>query len=335
MINDEIMQMHWQHDLLSSIEVGIVVMDKDFQIEVWNQFMENHADLRPSEVMGKSLFSLFPEIEENWLRSKAEPVFNLRTPVFIIWEQRPYLFQFGTNRPITSDATYMFQNVTMFPLASPTGEVSKLCMLVYDVTDQALGKLRVERLNDELQHMSCVDGLTGLFNRRYWQERFDSHFKLLRRRESSSTALMLDIDHFKKINDTYGHQAGDEVIKTLARVIQKSTRETDLAGRYGGEEFAIILVDSNQNNAVKVADRIRRLAEAMAVEHEGQLIHFTVSVGVSEFRSQTTSNTAWLEQADRALYLSKHSGRNCISTWDMVAEQSEPKHAAAGASAEV
>lgn len=327
MINDEIMQMHWQHDLLSSIEVGIVVMDKDFQIEVWNQFMENHADLRPSEVMGKSLFSLFPEIEENWLRSKAEPVFNLRTPVFIIWEQRPYLFQFGTNRPITSDATYMFQNVTMFPLASPTGEVSKLCMLVYDVTDQALGKLRVERLNDELQHMSCVDGLTGLFNRRYWQERFDSHFKLLRRRESISTALMLDIDHFKKINDTYGHQAGDEVIKTLARVIQKSTRETDLAGRYGGEEFAIILVDSNQNNAVKVADRIRRLAEAMAVEHEGQLIKFTVSVGISEYRSQINSNMAWLEQADQALYFSKHSGRNCVSTWDMVDGKMPPKQA--------
>ena len=102
MINDEIMQMHWQHDLLSSIEVGIVVMDKHFNVEVWNQFMENHADLRPSEVIGKSLFSLFPEIEESWLRGKAEPVFNLRTPVFIIWEQRPYLFQFGTNRPITS-----------------------------------------------------------------------------------------------------------------------------------------------------------------------------------------------------------------------------------------
>ena len=328
MINEEIMQMHWQHDLLSSIEVGIVVMDKDFRIEVWNQFMENHADLRPSEVMGKSLFSMFPEIEESWLRSKAEPVFNLKTPVFIIWEQRPYLFQFGTNRPITSDAIYMFQNVTMFPLSSPTGEVSKLCMLVYDVTDQALSKLRVERLNDDLQQMSSVDGLTGLFNRRYWQERFDSHFKLLRRRESISTALMLDIDHFKKINDTYGHQAGDEVIKTLARVIQKSIRETDLAGRYGGEEFAIILVDSNQSNAMKVADRIRRLAEAMAVEHEGQLIKFTVSVGISEYRTGITSNMVWLEQADRALYLSKHSGRNCVSTWDMVDGQMPPKQSA-------
>lgn len=324
MINDDIMQMHWQHDLLSSIEVGIVVMDKHFNVEVWNQFMENHADLRPSEVIGKSLFSLFPEIEESWLRGKAEPVFNLRTPVFIIWEQRPYLFQFGTNRPITSDATYMFQNVTMFPLSSPTGEINKLCMLVYDVTDQALGKLRVERLNDELQQMSCVDGLTGLYNRRYWQERFDSHFKLQRRRDNTSTAMMLDIDHFKNINDTYGHQAGDEVIKTLARVIQKSVRETDLAGRYGGEEFAIILVDSNQQNAAKVADRIRRLAEAMMVEHEGQQIKFTVSVGLSEYRPDIKSNMAWLEQADQALYLSKHSGRNCVSTWDMVGADSTP-----------
>lgn len=315
MISDELISMHWQQDLLSSVEVGIVVMDKDFTIEVWNQFMENHADLRPGQVSGKKLFSLFDEIDEQWLRSKAEPVFNLKTPVFIIWEQRPYLFRFSTSRPITSDALYMFQNVTMFPLSSPDGTVNKLCMLVYDVTDQALSKLRVERLNDELQHMSRVDGLTGLFNRRYWQERFDSLFKLSQRRETVSTACMLDIDHFKKINDTYGHQAGDLVIKTLARVIQKSIRETDLAGRYGGEEFAVILVDSTASNALKVAERIRRLAEAMVIDHEGHQIRFTVSIGLSEFRKPVNSSMAWLEEADQALYMSKNSGRNRVSVW--------------------
>lgn len=313
MISEELLQMHWQNDLLSSIEVGIVVMDRDFNIEVWNQFMENHADMLPSDVMGKSLFSLFPEIEENWLRGKAEPVFNLKTPVFIIWEQRPFLFKFASCRPITSDANQMFQNVTMFPLTSPNGEVARLCMLVYDVTDQALGKLRVERLNDDLKQMSRIDGLTGLYNRRYWQERFDRIFKLACRRNTSTTAMMLDIDHFKKINDTYGHQAGDSVIKMLAQVIKKSTRETDLAGRYGGEEFAVILDDSNAENSTKVAERIRRLAEAMVVEHEGQHIRFTVSIGVCEFTPNAKSAMAWLEMADQALYASKENGRNRVT----------------------
>ncbi|MEG3766558.1 diguanylate cyclase [Alteromonas sp. 14N.309.X.WAT.G.H12] len=308
--------MHWQNDLLSSIEVGIVVLDREFRIEVWNQFMENHADKLPSEVIGKSLFSLFPEIEEQWLKSKAEPVFNLNTPVFIIWEQRPYLFKFASSRPITSDASHMFQNVTMFPLLSPDGTIQRLCLLVYDVTDEALRKLRIERLNDELKHMSRIDGLTGLYNRRYWQEQFDREYKLACRKQGRKSVMMLDIDHFKKVNDTYGHQAGDEVIRVLARVIQKSIRETDLAGRYGGEEFSIVLEDSDVDNAQKVGERIRRLAEAMSVEHEGHQIKFTVSIGVCEYTPEIASSIAWLDYADKALYLSKKSGRNRVTTFE-------------------
>ncbi|MBU3021125.1 diguanylate cyclase [Aestuariibacter sp. A3R04] len=323
-MTEVVKHMHLQSELLSSIEVGIVVLDRDFCIEVWNQFMENHAEKLSSEVLGKSLFSLFPEIERSWLTRKAQPVFNLNTPVFIIWEQRPYLFKFATSRPITSDAKQMFQNITMFPLTAQTGEVERMCMLVYDVTDQALSKLRVERLNDELKHMSRVDGLTGLFNRRYWQEQFERLFKLSLRRETPSTALMLDIDHFKKINDTYGHQAGDEVIKTLAQVIRKSIRETDLPGRYGGEEFAIVLVDSSAHNAHCVAERIRRLCEAMFIEFEGRQIQFTVSIGLCEFSPKYPSPMAWLEKADQALYRSKNNGRNRTSCAPSTASEVKP-----------
>ncbi|WP_218311624.1 sensor domain-containing diguanylate cyclase [Alteromonas antoniana] len=309
-VPSEIARMHWQHELLSSIEVGIVVLDKDFRVEVWNQFMENHSGILPSRICETSLFGHFPEIDEQWLRAKADPVFSLKTPVFVIWEQRAHLFRFGSNRPITSDSDYMYQNVTMFPLTSTTGEVERMCMLVYDVTDQALGKRRVERLNDELKVMSRVDGLTGLYNRRYWQERFDYTFKLAKRRSKPITAMMLDIDHFKRVNDTYGHQAGDKVIQALASVIKRCVRETDLAGRYGGEEFAIILTDTQEEGAKKVAERIRKQAEETLVEHEGQQISFTVSLGLAEYSSECTSSMAWLELADQALYDAKQNGRN-------------------------
>lgn len=303
-------QLHWQHDLLSSIEVGIVVLDRDFRVEVWNQFMENHSSILPSKVCGTELFSHFPEIDQQWLRAKAEPVFDLKTPVFLIWEQRPYLFRFGSNRPITSESESMFQNVTMFPLTSLDGKVERLCMLVYDVTDQALGKRRVDSLNEELKVMSRVDGLTGLYNRRYWQERFEYTFKLARRRGKPITAMMLDIDHFKKVNDTYGHQAGDSVIRSLADVIRDCVRETDLAGRYGGEEFAVILTDTDVENAKKVAERIRKGAQAMVVEHDGAEINYTVSLGLAEYCPDCPSSMAWLELADQALYDAKQSGRN-------------------------
>ncbi|MEC7481215.1 MAG: diguanylate cyclase [Pseudomonadota bacterium] len=297
-------------ELLDSIEVGIAVLDRNFKVQVWNKFLENHGAKKAEAIIGDSLFSHFPEIEEKWLRTKVDPVFNLKSPVFIIWEQRPYLFKFGCNRPVTSAAEFMYQNVTMFPIVDKRGNVERFCMLVYDVTEQALGKRGMEHLNEELKTASRVDGLTGLYNRRYWQERFDEMHKLCVRREKPSTALMLDIDHFKRINDTYGHQAGDKVIKMLAALIKRCVRETDLAGRYGGEEFAIILNDSSVEDAKIVAERIRQLAKRLVVEHEGESISFTVSLGLAQFSPDFKGAMAWLECADQALYEAKENGRN-------------------------
>lgn len=297
-------------ELLDSIEVGIAVLDRNFKVQVWNKFLENHGAKKAEAIIGDSLFSHFPEIEEKWLRTKVDPVFNLKSPVFIIWEQRPYLFKFGCNRPVTSAAEFMYQNVTMFPIVDKRGNVERFCMLVYDVTEQALGKRGMEHLNEELKTASRVDGLTGLYNRRYWQERFDEMHKLCVRREKPSTALMLDIDHFKRINDTYGHQAGDKVIKMLAALIKRCVRETDLAGRYGGEEFAIILNDSSVEDAKIVAERIRQLAQRLVVEHEGESISFTVSLGLAQFTPDFKGALAWLECADQALYEAKENGRN-------------------------
>lgn len=297
-------------ELLNSIEVGVVILDRTFEVKVWNKFMENHGGMRSVDMVGKSLFSQFSEIDEQWLRTKVDPVFNLKSPVFIIWEQRPYLFKFGCNRPVTCAADHMYQNVTMFPIVDKAGHVEQFCMLVYDVTEQALGKLGMEHLNEELKTASRVDGLTGLYNRRYWQERFDEVFKLSKRRGKPSTAMMLDIDHFKRINDTYGHQAGDKVIKMLAALIKRCIRETDLAGRYGGEEFAIILTDSALDNAKVVAERIRQFAQRLEVEHEGKTIRFTISLGLAEFDSNIKGAMGWLELADQALYEAKQNGRN-------------------------
>ena len=297
-------------ELLDSIEVGIAVLDRNFNVQVWNKFLENHGAKKAEAIIGDSLFSHFPEIEEKWLRTKVDPVFNLKSPVFIIWEQRPFLFKFGCNRPVTSAAEFMYQNVTMFPIVDKRGNVERFCMLVYDVTEQALGKRGMEHLNEELKTASRVDGLTGLYNRRYWQERFDEMHKLCVRREKPSTALMLDIDHFKRINDTYGHQAGDKVIKMLAALIKRCVRETDLAGRYGGEEFAIILNDSSVEDAKIVAERIRQLAKRLVVEHEGESISFTVSLGLAQFSPDFKGAMAWLECADQALYEAKENGRN-------------------------
>lgn len=307
-----IADIHWQYDLLGSIEVGIVVINRDFTIEMWNQFMENHSGLLPSGVVGKTLFDLFPDIDKPWLLRKAKPVFDLRTPAFLIWEQRPYLFKFTTNRPITSSSDFMYQNVTIFPLSTLGDKVEKICIMVYDVTDQALGQINIERLNDELEEMSRVDGLTRLYNRRYWQETFEREFKRAKRYEEISTVLMLDIDHFKKVNDTYGHQAGDKVIQALADVIRETIRETDSAGRYGGEEFAILLPDTDAASISYVGERLRKTAEKKLVKHDEHEISFTISIGAAQYNERHQTALSWLEHADQALYEAKEKGRNQV-----------------------
>lgn len=308
----QLSNMHWQDDLLSSIEVGIVVIDKSYRVEVWNQFMENHSNVRPSQITGKPLFEFFPEIDQSWFKRKCEPVFSMGTPAFIIWEQRPNVFQFETSRPITSTSDVMYQNVTIFPLASVNGKTERICVLVYDMTDQAVAKQNIEGLNQQLKEVSRIDGLTGLFNRRYWQERFEREYKMAMRNEPDICAIMLDIDHFKKVNDTYGHHAGDLVIQRLAKLIKLATRETDISGRYGGEEFTIVLPDTTEKTATVMAERLRELVEKDAVAYEDINIKFTISIGIAQHSASYNRSSQWLEDADKALYQAKESGRNKV-----------------------
>ncbi|KPJ90853.1 MAG: diguanylate cyclase, partial [Gammaproteobacteria bacterium SG8_15] len=118
--------------------------------------------------------------------------------------------------------------------------------------------------------------------------------------------------YFKDINDEYGHQAGDEVIRVTAEQVRKKVRATDIAGRYGGEEFGIVLIDTDADSARYLAERLRKAIDAMIVEYDGCEISFTVSLGVAEITDVTEDCRQWLESADQALYRAKESGRNCV-----------------------
>ena len=121
---------------------------------------------------------------------------------------------------------------------------------------------------------------------------------------------MFDIDHFKKINDTFGHQAGDAVLQSAAEVLRQSIRDTDIPARYGGEEFCTILIDTNAKEAQLVAERLRQNMEAQVLDQEGKAIRWTISSGIAELTELVETPAQWLECADRALYQAKHAGRN-------------------------
>lgn len=143
---EELQAFHWMMDMLQTVDVGIVVLDREFKVKVWNGFMESHSGLLPSEVREKTLFTLFPDITESWFAQKARPVFELKTRAFMTWEQRPYLFKFPNYRPITGNEQYMYQNITLSPLVSANGRVENISMMIYDVTDIAAGKKQLEAI---------------------------------------------------------------------------------------------------------------------------------------------------------------------------------------------
>jgi diguanylate cyclase (GGDEF)-like protein len=313
----EFAEMHWLMDVLQSIDVGLVILDREYKIQLWNGFMENHSGLRPDEVHDKPLFESFDDIPETWFRQKAEPVFELKTRTFTIWEQRPYLFQFKNYRPITGRASTMYQNSSMIPLESIDGSVNHICLIIYDVTDTAVNQEDLTKANAHLAYLSQTDGLTQLFNRGFWEERFQREHKRCIRTQAPCSLVMFDIDHFKKVNDTYGHQAGDEVIRTLASIVRQTVRETDICGRYGGEEFTILLIDTDADSATNFTERLRKKIAALTVTTNEHEINFTISSGIAQFSTKFTKHTQWIEAADKALYHAKENGRNKTSVYQL------------------
>src|SRR5690606_28539226 len=140
----DLTEFHWLLAIVQSIDVGVVVLDRRFHVEVWNGFMENRSGRAPQEVLQKSFFELFPEVEEDWFRHKVDSVATLGTPAFTIWEQRPYLVRFKNYQPITGQEDFMYQNTTILPLLATTGRVEHVCLIIYDVTDVAVNKHQLQ-----------------------------------------------------------------------------------------------------------------------------------------------------------------------------------------------
>jgi len=176
----------------------------------------------------------------------------------------------------------------------------------------------------KIQDLAVIDDLTGLYVHKFFKERIEEEFNRSKSYNLPLSLIMIDIDHFKKINDTYGHSCGDELLKQLARILRKRARDTDIVARYGGEEFTILMIQTNIEDAFQVAKDIRKIIkdEVFTVERpEGGLLKHllrlkvTVSIGVSEISSDMKDFMELINSADSALYKAKNSGRDRVEKW--------------------
>jgi diguanylate cyclase (GGDEF)-like protein len=249
-------------------------------------------------MIGQSMLILFPPErleEENIIIEQIK--------------QGKKVVHFETER-LRKDHKLIHVSVTISPIFNSKRQVIGASKIARDISERKI-------LEGELQRQARVDYLTDVCNRRYFMEQAEQEFSRTARYGNNLSLLMIDIDSFKQINDSYGHKAGDTVLKKLVEISLRILREVDTIGRIGGEKFAILLRETQQGGAMEVAERLRESFADEQINLEGQKepIHFTVSMGLATLNMADKSIDSLLSCADKALYGAKRTGRNkvCIA----------------------
>lgn len=277
---------------------GIYLIDQDGLIASWNRGAAQLSGYSEGEVIGQPYGKLFPAS----LRDEGLPGRTLndaRTKRYCREEQR-------RKRRGRDDFDAL---CSIDVLRDPKGELSGYVEVFHDISEQ-------KQREEVLLQRATRDALTGIANRGYFNEVASNEIVRARRFAEPLSVIMLDIDHFKKINDRHGHETGDRVIIAVAQTCSGTMRKIDLVGRLGGEEFAILLPRANKEPALEIAQRLRmKLSEQRVVASDGSEISFTVSGGVAALRPLTRDLHELLRNADNALYQAKREGRNQIRAW--------------------
>ncbi|MBN3803300.1 diguanylate cyclase [Paraburkholderia sp. Ac-20336] len=295
--------------VVERVGFGIFVLDREMNVLMWNRFMQDHSGLSAQQVVGRPIFAHFPELPRVWLARKIESVFQLGTFAFSSWEQRPYLFRFDHDRPITGGVDFMQQDCTFMPLMRER-DVVAVCVTISDVTHVSIVQREREEAVEKLREYANRDGLTGIANRRFFETRLQDEFARWQRYGGDMSMLLFDLDHFKKINDQFGHSVGDTVLRVMTQRVAGVVRAQDTFGRFGGEEFALLLPCTPLEDAMRVADKIRSVIAETPVELLGTSVPVTASLGGAAAREGVPSYDVLINEADAALYSAKRQGRN-------------------------
>lgn len=287
------------------VDLGLVILDKDLKVYKWNRWMQLHSRVMAQDIIGKPLFDFFPTLNNPGFLQTFKFVLNFGNFYFFSQKLHHYLFPFDPDSSLSSSFEHMQQSCSM-GLLRQDGTANKFVYItIKDVTETAI-------YEQKLLEMNMKDGLTGIYNRRYLENRLqEEHHRSLRSKKPLSI-IIFDVDFFKNINDTYGHQCGDFILKALSADACSCLRKTDIVARYGGEEFCCLLLESPVAGAMRVAEDLRIMVSNKTYDFSGQSVKVTISAGVTELGLQRESVTEMVARADNALYEAKKTGRNKI-----------------------
>jgi len=301
--------------IFDAVNLGLILLDHQGKILLWNDWVARHSGITTKIALTHSLESLFPDELSTPFKAALRNALQQRLPIVLsnALHRSPLpLYSLPIKK---DDGIRMNQSIAITPIILSDAE--HYCLI--HVTDNSVSinrervlKTHTERLNQE----ATTDALTGAYNRRFFNERYESEFGRAQRQNSELSLLMIDLDYFKNYNDFYGHVAGDNALIAAVDALQKQlNRPTDVLVRYGGEEFAVILPDTGTEGGQAIAEKLREAVANLNIPHEKSEIadHVTVSIGIATYLPGTPSNTTLvLEAADTALYAAKTAGRNCV-----------------------
>ena len=288
--------------ILDNLHDGLYFVDRKRVITFWNKAAERISGFTSAEVVGKSCAdNILTHVDGHGcalctgICPLAETMCDGK-----LRQSDIYLHHKDGHRiPVSVRAS---------PLTDAAGQIVGGIELFTDISHQAVNELRII----ELERLALLDGLTQLANRTYVEREIHGKFEEMKRFDQPFGCLFMDIDHFKSVNDRFGHDVGDEVLKFVARTLVANARPFDVYGRWGGEEFVGIIRCIGEKDVERLGNRLRSLIETSYVMHEGRRISVTMSIGATLFR-KTDSMESLVKRADELLYRSKQEGRNRLT----------------------
>ncbi len=316
-----------------SLKLQNIVLNEQSQINVeFHDSMKNIAKIIETQYEINYIVPLIGEMLDRFISDHLIYVFLKQGGEFsLVWpkacnDERV----FDVLKQLDNDYDYILTNddkIGAFPLVSEdevTGCIVARSMIeklskrdidyLEQLTRQAAATINRANTYSTILQNATLDALTNLNNRRQFETRLGQEISITKRQNNPLCAMMVDIDFFKKVNDTYGHAAGDEVLRTVAAIIKEQLRESDIPARYGGEEFAVLLPFTKIEEAQIVGERLRKAVEAHPVRVDNVDIAVTISMGLAEYNREETGEELF-ERADKALYEAKKNGRNQVRTY--------------------
>lgn len=292
------------------LPLGLVVLNPMHHIVSWNNWLFEKTNITEIDAIGKTLSELFPEMNTVRFHFALEHVFLFKTPQIISQIFNHYLIPISLEKNINMNLNYMQQHVEILPMEEG-GKLFAL-VIIQDVTPVVHQRNVLIRMGKKFEDQTYHDPLTGVYNRRFLQLAHKKLISFSKRHNAAIAYVMLDIDHFKKINDEYGHEKGDEVIVFFIDVIHQVIRLSDIVVRYGGEEFLLILPNTLLEAAMTVSNRILCYLEERSLQAVNYVVTCSAGVAIWPADNDDLSPVELIDRADKALYKAKNNGRNRV-----------------------